>query len=66
MNKKVISGGGPQDSLDKIGCPRNTTIQDKKKRRKKQKKKKKKRILQYNRKNIRKRDEIKALRLRLS
>ena len=68
MNKKVISGGGgPQDSLDKLGCPPEyyNTRQEKKEEKNK-KKKKKKRILQYNRKNIGKRDEIKALRLRLS
>ena len=47
MNKKVISGGGPQDSLDKLGCPPEyyNTRQEKKEEKTK-KKKKKKRILQ--------------------
>ena len=63
MNKKVISGGGPQDLLDKLGCPPEyyNTRQEKKKKKTKTKKKEKKNTT-IKEKNIRKRDEIKALR----
>ena len=68
MNKKVISGGGgPQDLLDKLGCPPEyyNTRQEKNEE-KKQKKEKEKKNTTIKEKNIEKRDEIKALRLRLS
>ena len=64
MNKKVISGGGgPQDSLDKLGCPPEYYNKRKEKKEEKNKKKEKeKKNTTIKEKNIGKRDEIKALR----